>query len=83
VSVPCLEVFLEQDPAYRAQLFPRGTPVATIEAGVTDPWRVLAGTDGLTLGIDRFGASAPAEVLGEEFGFTTDSVVRRVREWLG
>jgi len=83
VSVPCLEIFLEQDPAYRAQLFPSGTPVVTIEAGVTDPWRVLAGTDGLTLGIDRFGASAPAEVLGEKFGFTVDSVVRRVREWLG
>jgi len=83
VSVPCLEIFLEQDPAYRAQLFPSGTPVVTIEAGVTDPWRVLAGTDGLTLGIDRFGASAPAEVLGEEFGFTAESVVRRIREWLG
>jgi transketolase len=83
VSVPCLEIFLEQDPAYRAQLFPSGTPVVTIEAGVTDPWRVLAGTDGLTLGIDRFGASAPAGVLGEEFGFTAESVVTRVREWLG
>jgi transketolase len=83
VSVPCLEIFLEQDPAYRAQLFPSGAPVVTIEAGVTDPWRVLAGTDGLTLGIDRFGASAPAGVLGEEFGFTAESVVRRIREWLG
>jgi transketolase len=83
VSVPCLEIFLEQDPAYRAQLFPSGAPVVTIEAGVTDPWSVLAGTDGLTLGIDRFGASAPAGVLGEEFGFTTENVVRRIREWLG
>jgi transketolase len=83
VSVPCLEIFLEQDPAYRAQLFPSGAPVVTIEAGVTDPWRVLAGADGLTLGIDRFGASAPAKVLGEKFGFTTESVVGRIREWLG
>jgi len=83
VSVPCLEIFLEQDPAYRAQLFPGGAPVVTIEAGVTDPWRVLAGADGLTLGIDRFGASAPAGVLGEKFGFTAESVVRRIREWLG
>ncbi len=83
VSVPCLEVFLEQDPSYRARLFPSSTPVVTIEAGRTDGWRVLAGTDGLTLGIDRFGASAPSKVLGEKFGFTPDSVVARVKEWMG
>jgi transketolase len=83
VSVPCLEVFLEQDPAFRDRLFPPGVRVATLEAGRTDPWRVLARESGLTLGIDRFGASAPYAVLAEEFGFTAESVVSRLLEWLG
>ncbi len=83
VSIPCLEVFLEQDEDYRARLFPAGVPVATIEAGVTEPWRILAGTDGLLIGINRFGASAPGAVLAEKLGFTAQSVTDRVREWLG
>ena len=82
VSVPCLEIFLRQDDGHRTALFPAGVPVATVEAGVTDPWRVLAGVDGLTLGIDRFGASAPGNVLGEKFGFTAAQVTDRIRSWL-
>ena len=83
VSVPCLDLFLEQDEDYRGALFPAGARVATLEAGITAPWRVLAGPDGLTLGLDRFGASAPAGELAKQFGFTADSVLERVREWLG
>jgi transketolase len=83
VSVPCLELFLTQRAVYRQRLFPSGVPVATVEAGVTWPWRALAGPDGLTIGIDRFGASAPAEVNAEQFGFTADAVTRKIREWLG
>jgi transketolase len=56
--------------------------VATIEAGRTEPWRVLAGRKGLTIGIDTFGASAPAEVLAEKFGLTAPQVTARLREWL-
>jgi transketolase len=83
VSVPCLELFLTQRAVYRQRLFPSGVPVATVEAGSTWPWRALAGPDGLTIGIDRFGASAPAEVNAEQFGFTADAVTRKIREWLG
>jgi len=83
VSVLCLEVLDEQDPVYRMRLFPEGVPVATIEAGITAPWRVLAGPDGLTIGIDRFGASAPAEELARHLGLNADDVVDRLREWLG
>jgi len=83
VSVPCLEVFWAQDPSYRDRLLPRGVPVATVDAGSTDPWRALAGPDGLTLGIDHYGASAPAEILAEKFGFTAAAVTERMREWLG
>ncbi len=82
VSVPCLEIFLEQGPAYRASLFPKGVPVATLEAGSTGPWHALAGVGGLTLGIDRFGASAPYPVLAEKLGLTPQSVTDRIREWL-
>jgi transketolase len=82
VSVPCLEIFLQQDRDYRNGLFPRGTPVATVEAGRTDPWRLLSGPDGLSLGVDGFGASAPAGVLAKKFGITADSVTERLRIWL-
>jgi len=82
VSVLCLELFHRQDADYRARLFPDGVPVATIEAGRTEPWRVLAGRKGLTIGIDTFGASAPAEVLAEKFGLTAPQVTARLREWL-
>jgi transketolase len=82
VSVLCLELFQRQDGAYRKRLFPEGVPVATIEAGRTEPWRVLAGEKGLTLGIDTFGASAPAEILAEQFGLTAAKVTARLRDWL-
>jgi len=82
VSIPCLERFARQEPAYRAALFPAGVPVATIEAGSTAPWRALTGPSGLTIGIDRFGASAPAEELASRFGLTAQAVTERVGEWL-
>ncbi|NIM01119.1 MAG: transketolase, partial [Acidobacteria bacterium] len=83
VSIPCLELYYEQEANYRRRLFPAGVPTCTIEAGCTRPWRALAGPDGLTLGIDRFGASAPASVLAEHYGLTASSVTTRIAEWLG
>lgn len=83
VSIPCVERFHEQDETYFRTLFPAGVPVATIEAGRTLPWRALTGRDGLNIGIDRFGASAPAEVIADELGLTVDKVTERIREWLG
>lgn len=82
VSMPCVERFLEQDAEYRQALIPDGTPVATIEAGITEPWKMISGRRGLNLGIDRYGASAPASVLAREFGFTPESVTERIRQWL-
>jgi transketolase len=83
VSVPCLEIFRKQDADYRERLFPADVPTATIEAGLTDPWRALTGPGGLNIGIDRFGASAPAGVLAEEFGITPEKTTRRISDWLG
>jgi transketolase len=83
VSAFCLEPFWKQDAAYRDEVLPKGVKKCSIEAGRTLPWRALVGDEGLTLGIDHFGASAPAEVLAVKFGFTVDAVTERVRKWLG
>jgi transketolase len=82
VSAPCLEIFARQDTAYREKLIPRGVRVVTIEAGRTEPWKALSGRDGLNIGIDRYGASAPAEVLAEKLGLTAEQVTRKIEEWL-
>ena len=58
-----------------------GTALA-IEAGVTDFWRKYVGLDGHVVGIDRFGASAPAEALFKYFGFTVDAVVNTAKRLL-
>jgi transketolase len=82
VSAFCLETFWKQDAAYRDHVLPRGVKKCSIEAGRTPPWRALVGDDGLTLGIDHYGASAPDKVLGQKFGFTVDAVTDAVRKWL-
>lgn len=83
VSLPCLELFLEQPEAYRRALLPDdGTPIVAIEAGRGDSlWRLVGGR-GAVFGIDRFGASAPYTDLAEHFGFTPDRISMRVREHL-
>jgi len=81
VSMPSLERFAAQDPAYRAQVLPRGLPRISFELGRTGPWAEhLAG--GLAIGLDRFGESAPAEKLAEHFGFTPSAVAERVKAFL-
>ena len=87
VSLPCWEAFDAQDEAYRESVIPRGVPHrVTIEVGATMGWERYAGDDGAILGIDHFGASAPAGTIFEKLGFTTDRVVdvarRVVREGL-
>jgi transketolase len=82
VSVPCMEVFAAQPEAYRASVLPAKGRRVSIEAGRTDLWRAWVGADGLCIGVDRFGASAPAPVLAEEFGLSPAKVIARVRAWL-
>jgi len=82
VSMPCVETFLEQDESYRSDVLGAGIPVASIEAGVTTGWERLTGRGGLRIGIDRFGASAPAGDLARAFGFTPDAVAERILAWL-
>jgi len=76
VSMPCTSQFDRQPNAYRDGVLPGSCRKrVAIEAGVTDFWRKYVGLDGLVIGIDRFGASAPAEALFKYFGFTVDAVV--------
>lgn len=77
VSVPCWELFDEQDAAYRTDLLPADALKVSIEAGVTLGWQKYVG-DGLTIGMDTFGASAPAEVLFDHFGFAVDKIVPKI-----
>ncbi len=77
VSMPSWELFREQAPAYRESVLPAAVPARiSIEAGCTQGWREWIGDGGISIGIDAFGASAPAEELFRRFGFTAEAVVR-------
>ncbi len=79
VSMPCCELFDAQDPAYRADLLPRGDAlIVSVEAGVTMGWHKYVGDNGLTFGIDRFGASAPAGAVYEELGLTVANIASQI-----
>ena len=83
VSLPCLELFLEQPREYQRALVPDdGTPVFAVEAGRGESLRRLVGSRGQVYGIDRFGASAPYADLAEFFGFTPDRLSASVRSHL-
>jgi transketolase len=83
ISMPSMSRFFAQDAAYRADLLPAGVLKVSIEAGVTLGWERIVGSDGMTIGIDTFGASAPAEVLFAHFGFTVDKIVPQIKTKLG
>jgi transketolase len=83
VSMPCMELFAKQDAAYHSDLLPADVLKVSVEAGVTQGWERYVGQDGLTIGLDRFGASAPAEVLFKHFGFTAEAIVPQILAKLG
>jgi transketolase len=78
VSMPCTDLFDRQPQAYRDDVLPPGVPRVAIEAGVRDGWWRYVGDRGAVVGMETFGASAPAKKLFEHFGFTRDNVVRIV-----
>ena len=82
VSLPCLEAFRAQPAEYRSSVLGEGIPRISLEAGSTFGWGDIVGSDGLSIGIDRFGASAPAKVIAEQFGFTGPAVAARIRPLL-
>jgi transketolase len=83
VSMPCLELFLEQPEAWRRSVVPDdGTPVVAVEAGCGESLRRLVGSRGMIYGMTSFGASAPYADLARHFGFTPDQLAARVRSHL-
>jgi transketolase len=83
VSMPCTELFDEQSESYRADILPADALRVSIEAGTTFGWERYTGLDGLRIGLDHFGASAPAEELFEEFGFSVEKIVPKILAKLG
>ncbi|MFC3384154.1 transketolase [Couchioplanes azureus] len=78
VSMPCQEWFFEQDTAYQQQVLPRGVKArVAVEAGIRMSWDRLIGDAGEAVSIEHYGASAPAKILFEQFGFTADNVVAK------
>ncbi len=83
VSLPCRERFWAQPREYRDAVLPPGVPRVSVEAAVTLGWERWIGADGVAIGIDHYGASAPAGVLAEKYGFTVDNVAHVALGLLG
>ena len=89
VSMPCMELFAQQDEKYRKRVLPAGPVRIAIEAAVQQGWdRWLVGERGREakaafIGMDGFGASAPDKVLYEKFGITADAAATKAKELLG
>jgi transketolase len=75
VSMPSFKIFEEQDEAYKMSIFPHGVPKISVEAGATMGWWKYIGRDGVAIGVDRFGASAPGPIVMEKLGISVGHVV--------
>ena len=83
VSMPCMDIFEKQPQEYKEKVLPKAVRArVAVEALSEFGWGKYVGLDGKTVCLDRFGASAPADVLFKEFGFTVDNVVKAVKSVL-
>ena len=81
VSAPCIEWFEEQSADYQESVLPKAVKArVSIEAGLTLGWRKYVGDQGLSIGIDNYGASADYATLYREFGITTEAVVAAAKK---
>ena len=80
VSMPCVELFDAQTAEYRAQVLGEGAPRVSIEAGVTYGWAQIIGENGASIGIDRYGASAPGKVVAEKLGLNVENIIQTVKK---
>ncbi|MCK4724855.1 MAG: transketolase, partial [Anaerolineales bacterium] len=84
VTFPSWELFAEQDQHYQEAVFPKSIKARlAIEAGVSDGWYRWVGSDGDTVSVDHFGASAPADIVYDKFGLTVENIVKQARLLLG
>ena len=82
VSVPCMDLFFDQDKEYIMSLICKDGIKVAIEAAIRMPWDRIIGPHGIFIGMTGFGESAPAEVLYKHFGITAENVVAKVKEKL-
>ena len=81
VSFPSWELFEKQDEAYREAVLPKHVNARlAVEAGASLGWERYVGSEGGIISLDRFGASAPAKVLFEKFGFTVENVIAKAKD---
>jgi len=81
VSFPSWDLFRSQEKSYQNSVLPDDeTPRLAVEAGVTQGWDHWLGRNSAIIGIDHFGASAPANVLFEKFGFTINNIIKKAQE---
>lgn len=80
VSMPSMELFREQDDAYKGEVLPKEAKKVSIEMGSTFGWAEWTGTDGLNIGIDSFGISGKGEEVTAEFGFTPEKVTEKINQ---
>jgi len=78
VSAPCLEWFDAQPAAYRDAVLPSDCLKVSIEAGISQGWHRYVGSNGLTISLEHYGASASAPVLFKEFGFSVEAIVPQI-----
>ncbi len=84
VSMPCMEFFARQPREYRDAVLPPSVGARlAVEAAAPQPWYRWVGDRGVVLGIERFGASAPAPRIYQELGLTVENVVRKAKDLLG
>jgi transketolase len=79
VSMPSFKIFGEQSEEYQMSIFPHGVPKISIEAGATMGWWKFVGRDGVAIGLDRFGASAPGPIALEKLGISVANVVEHAK----
>jgi transketolase len=80
VSMPSFKIFEEQTEEYKMSIFPHGTPKISLEAGATMGWWKYIGRDGIAIGLDRFGASAPAPLVQDKLGISAAAVVEAAKK---
>jgi transketolase len=78
VSMPCPQIYLEQDEAYRHSVVPPGARAVVVEATVPQGWERIAGVDALLIGVTRYGASAPWKVLQDKYGLSGARVAEAI-----
>lgn len=83
VSMPSWELFDAQPVAYRQSVLPKTVPKLAIEAGVSLAWCRYIGETGDVIGLDRFGASAPGNIVMDKLGFNVENVITHARKLVG